>query len=70
MYLLSSFKCVHPLTDDDKISVPVELPASSQVLPNKYIHLEDDFLQLPGKLQGHSQLIPHIPLSDSYQIKD
>lgn len=44
------FECVSPLTNEE-ISVPVELPASSQVLPNKYISLEDDFLQLSGKLQ-------------------
>lgn len=69
-YLFSSFQCVSPLTNDDKISLPVELLASSQMLPNKYISLEGDFLQLSGKLQWHSQLISPIPLPDSHQIKD
>lgn len=68
-YLFFSCECVSPLTDADRISVPVVLLASSQVLPNKYITLEDDFLQLPGKLQGRCQLIPHMLLSDRYQTK-
>lgn len=63
------FECFSPLTNADRISVPGVLLASSRVLPNKYITLEDDFQQLPGKLQWCCQLISHMLLSDRYQTK-